>query len=197
MKKHKLKDYIIISVLISFSVVLSLFDRYISNALLSVIPFLGVMVPNFKLGLANIIILIILINYNFKLSVLAVILKVIVVGLFNPNGLPMSFGGTFFSFVAMMLLFKCLGKGKHIYFVSAVGGFMHSLGQILFAFMYYGLIDIKNIVINHQIDLNVLIYAPCILIAGLITGIFVGAVAKLLNKYIYKLNIIEIERKEK
>ena len=49
-KRIQLKNSIILSVLIALSVVLSLFDRFISQGILSAIPALGLMAPNFKLG---------------------------------------------------------------------------------------------------------------------------------------------------
>ncbi len=185
-KRWKIKDIVLIAVLISFCVVLSLFDSYISNLIIATIPFIGVVVPNFKLGLANVVILIIILNYDFKTSICAVLLKVLIVGLYNPNGIPMSFGGSFLSFMVMEFLFRLLGKEKNIWFISGIGGLTHSLGQIIFGFLYYGLIDIKNIVHNHIVDVNILIYSPLILIAGLITGIIMGIIAKKLNIYISK-----------
>ena len=143
-KRWKIKDIVLIAVLISFCVVLSLFDSYISNLIVATIPFIGVVVPNFKLGLANVVILIIILNYDFKTSICAVLLKVLIVGLYNPNGIPMSFGGSFLSFIVMEFLFHLLGKEKNIWFISGIGGLTHSLGQIIFGFLYYGLIDIKN-----------------------------------------------------
>lgn len=185
-KRRKIKDIVLIAVLISFCVVLSLFDSYISNLIIASIPFIGIIVPNFKLGLANVIILIIILNYDFKTSLCAVLLKVLIVGLFNPNGIPMSFGGSFLSFFVMETLVHFLGKEKNIWFISGIGGFSHSFGQIIFGFLYYGLIDFKSIIHNHIVDVNILIYSPLILIAGLITGIVIGLITTKLNVYISK-----------
>ncbi len=196
MKKRVVtRNYMILSVLIALSVVLSLFDRLISQGILSLAPVLGLMAPNFKLGVANIVILIIIYNYGFKFSLLAVLLKIIIVGLFNPSGIPMSFGGSMISFFTMYFLVKLLSN-KYVIFVSAVGGFAHSFGQIIFGFMYYGLIDIKQTILNGTVDLNVLIYSPIMLLMGIITGILVGFVTKQLNNTINKQNIIIKEEKE-
>lgn len=189
-KRAVIRNSIILAVLISLCVVLSLFDRYISQGILSLFPVLGIMAPNFKLGIANIVVLIILYNYNFKMSLLAVILKIIIVGLFNPNGIPMSFGGSMLSFFIMYFLFKILKNNKYIMFVSSVGGFFHSLGQIIFGFMYYGLIDISQTILTGKIDVNVLIYSPVMLLMGIITGVLIGIVSKQLNVFLNTQHII-------
>lgn len=195
-KRIQLKNSIILSVLIALSVVLSLFDRFISQGILTAIPALGLMAPNFKLGVANIVVLIIIYNYSFKMSLLAVILKIILVGLFNPSGIPMSFGGTMFSFFAMYLIYIFISNKSFIVFISAVGGFFHSFGQILFGFIYYGLIDVSQTVLTGKIDINVLIYSPVMLIMGVITGIIMGVISKKLNKFINDQNIIVKLNKE-
>lgn len=193
MKKRKmLKDITIIASLIALSVVLSLFDRQISVAILTGVPPLALMAPNFKLGIANVVILIILYNYGFKFGFLAVILKVAILGLFNPNGFPMSFGGSILSFFVMYGLLVFLKKNKYIYFVSAVGGFSHSFGQIIFGFMYYGLIDINQ----NILDKNVLIYSPVMLLMGIITGLLMGFVAQSVNRYLNEQHIIIKNEKE-
>ena len=135
-------------------------------------------------------ILIIIYNYNFKLSLLSVLLKVTLVGLFNPSGIPMSFGGSFCSFFVMFLLFKSLNSNKFMIFVSGAGGFFHSLGQIIFGFIYYGLIDIKQTVLTGKVDINVLIYSPVMLVMGIITGIIMGFTARYINIYLNKQHII-------
>ena len=192
-----IRNNIILAVLISLSVVLSLFDRFISQAILSAIPALGLMAPNFKLGVANVVILIILYNYSFKMSLFAVILKIILVGLFNPSGIPMSFGGSMLSFFAMYLLYKLLSNEKYLVFVSGVGGFFHSLGQIVFGFIYYGLIDVGKTILTGEVDINVLIYSPVMLIMGIVTGILMGLVARIVNNILTNQNIVLKEVKEK
>ena len=189
-KREQIKNSIILSVLISLSVVLSLFDRFISQGILTAFPVLGLMAPNFKLGIANIVILIIIYNYSFKMSFISVILKVILVGLFNPSGIPMSFGGTIISFFAMYLLYKIINNKNLIIFVSSVGGFFHSFGQILFGFIYYGLIDITQTLLTGKVDINVLIYSPIMLLMGLITGVIMGVISKKLNEFVNDQNII-------
>lgn len=189
-KRATIRNSVVLAVLISLSVVLSLFDRFISQGVLTAFPVLGLIAPNFKLGIANIVILIIIYNYSFKLSILSVLLKVILVGLFNPSGVPMSFGGSFTSFFVMYFLFKILNSNKYILFVSGAGGFFHSLGQIVFGFIYYGLIDIEKTILTGEVDVNILIYSPVMLLMGLITGLLMGFIATQVNIYLNKQHII-------
>lgn len=184
------KKFITVAVLISLGVVLSLFDRLISQGILSLLPGFAMIAPNFKLGLANIIILLLLYNYGPTLTLLGVTLKVLILALFNPNGAPMSFGGSYLSFFVMYLLFKLTKNIKYITFVSAVGGFAHSLGQIIFGFLWYGLIDIKNLILQGEVNYDILIYSPVMLILGLITGVLIGLIAMQLHKT-FKFNNIK------
>lgn len=184
------KKFITVAVLISLGVVLSLFDRLISQGILSLLPGFAMIAPNFKLGLANIIILLLLYNYGPTLTLLGVTLKVLILALFNPNGAPMSFGGSYLSFFIMYLLFKLTKNIKYITFVSAVGGFAHSLGQIIFGFLWYGLIDIKNLILQGEVNYDILIYSPVMLILGLITGVLIGLIAMQLHKT-FKFNNIK------
>lgn len=192
-RRELLKTMAIISALISLSVVLSLFDRQISQAIMSAIPALGMVVLNFKLGLANVVILIILYNYGFKYSLLAVVLKVAILGLFNPSGLPMSFGGSLLSFFVMYLLIKVLVKPKYIFFVSMVGGFAHSLGQIIVGFAYYGIFSMGE---GSSFLQKILLYSPFMLLAGLLTGLLMGFVAKSVNKFLNEQHIIIKQEKK-
>lgn len=184
------KKFITVAVLISLGVVLSLFDRLISQGILSLLPGFAMIAPNFKLGLANIIILLLLYNYGAGCTLLGVTLKVLILALFNPNGAPMSFGGSYLSFFVMYLLFKLTKNIKYIIFVSAVGGFAHSLGQIIFGFLWYGLIDIKNLILQGEVNYDILIYSPAMLILGLITGVLIGLIAMQLHKT-FKFNNVK------
>ena len=183
------KKFITVAVLISLGVVLSLFDRLISQGILSLLPGFAMIAPNFKLGLANILILLLLYNYGPTLTLLGVTLKVLILALFNPNGAPMSFGGSYLSFFVMYLLFKLTKNIKYIIFVSAVGGFAHSLGQIIFGFLWYGLIDIKKLILEGEVNYDILIYSPVMLILGLITGVLIGLIALQLHKTLKFNNI--------
>lgn len=193
-RKSKIKSIVTIAVLISLSVVLSLFDKLISSGIISLFPFIALFIPSFKLGIANIVILIIIYNYKFGTSLLSIILKSVILGLFSGYiALIIGFSGTILSFIAMYFLSRLLKGEKMIVFVSAIGGFTHSLGQIIAGFIINGFITLENIK-EAGIEL-VIIYSPLMLVLGVVTGIIVGLIAYRINKIIKKNGLIKSEVK--
>lgn len=168
MKTNKeIKKNVTIAVLIALSVIFSYFDSLISQAMFGAIQFV---IPRFKLGLANIIVLIFICCYKIREGIVAIILKSILVALLfsGVTGFLIGFPGTVLSFIVMTLLYKVFKNEKYLVFVSAIGGASHSIGQIIAAFMIYGINEIEAY----------LIYAPIILIISIVTGILVGIVAQ-------------------
>ncbi len=187
MKNKKFfRNIIYISILISLSVVLSLFDRYISMAILNLFPYITFVFPYFKIGIANIVILIIIYNYEFKYSVVAVILKSCILALFALSGLTtfiIGFTGTLLSYFVMFILRKFNPKNTFMIFVSVVGGFTHTLGQVLSSLLFY-----QNLNIN-----SIILYSPFILTIGLISGLLIGLITFKLNDIIQKHNLLKIK----
>ena len=180
------RNIIYISILISLSVVLSLFDRYISMAILNLFPYITFVFPYFKIGIANIVILIIIYNYEFKYSVVAVILKSCILALFALSGLTtfiIGFTGTILSYFVMFILRKFNPKNTFMIFVSMVGGFTHTLGQVLSSLLFY-----QNLNIN-----SIILYSPFILTIGLISGLLIGLITFKLNDIIQKHNLLKIK----
>ena len=183
-----IKKYITIAILVALAVVLSLFDRYISTAILSMFPTVAVVFPYFKIGLANIVIMIIIYNYEFKSSFLAIILKSCILGLFALSGFVtfiIGFTGTILSYFSMYFLRKLSKSNKFMIFVSLVGGFMHSFGQICASLLFYGNFTISAI----------LIYSPLVLLIGVVSGTLVGLITSKLNNLIKKNNLLNIKEK--
>lgn len=178
-----------ISVLIALAAVLSIFDRYISMAIFTAIPFAGAIIPaTFKLGIANIVILIIIYNYNFKTGFVAILLKSVIISLFSIVSFAttffIGFTGTFLSFLIMSILKKGLKSKKTMIFVSAVGGLTHGFGQLIANGVLYlvgsGVASLGSL----------LIMAPSVLILGIITGIIIGFVSYKINQVLIKQKII-------
>ena len=81
MKNQKIKKIVILSVLISLACCLSYFDSYICSLI-------QVGALRYKIGLANIVIMVVLYNYSFKEGIIAVIIKSLIVGfLFGASGI--------------------------------------------------------------------------------------------------------------
>ena len=136
----------------------------------SFIPSIGI--PGVKLGLANIVILIILYELGIVDAIIVNLLRVLVVGLvrgtFLSMGFLMSLTGAVLS-LGIMILFYLLIKKFSIVGVSVIGSVFHVFGQILIAMLFLG-------------TAYIFLYLPIIAISAIITGVFVGIVAKLIIK---------------
>lgn len=130
----------------------------------SMIPFFfGV--PGMKLGLANIVVVILLYCMGTKEAYGVSVARVLLAGFLFGNlySILYSLAGALLS-LSIMFLLKRTSKFK-IISVSAVGGVCHNIGQLLVA-----MFAVENYRIAY--------YLPVLLIAGLITGILIGIVAQ-------------------
>ena len=134
----------------------------------SFIPSVGI--PGVKLGLANIMILVILYELGILDAIIVNILRVVVVGLVRGSifsmGFLMSLTGAIFS-LGIMILFYVLIKKFSIIGVSVIGSLFHVTGQVLIAMIFLG-------------SAYVILYLPIIAISAIITGVFVGITAMLI-----------------
>ena len=153
-----MKKYMRLVMLLSFSIVLSILESFI--------PLFNGYIPGLKLGLANIIVLIVLYKYDTKDVFFVSILRVIVVGLMRTGLFSVNFffslSGALFSAVSMILFKK---TKLSMIGVSVIGSIFHSIGQILIAILF-----LKN---N-----NMIYYLPWLLLFSIPTGLFVGYVSK-------------------
>ena len=134
----------------------------------SFIPSVGI--PGVKLGLANIMILVILYELGILDAIIVNILRVVVVGLVRGSifsmGFLMSLTGAVFS-LGIMIFFYLLIKKFSIIGVSVIGSLFHVTGQVLIAMIFLG-------------SAYVILYLPIIAISAIITGVFVGITAMLI-----------------
>ena len=134
----------------------------------SFIPSIGI--PGVKLGLANIMILVILYELGIVDAIMVNLLRVIVVGLVRGNifsmGFLMSLTGAVFS-LGIMILFYLVVRKFTVVGVSVIGSIFHVGGQVLIAMIFLG-------------SAYVVLYLPIIGISAIITGVFVGIVAQLI-----------------
>ena len=146
------------------------------NIIESFIPIFATFMPGIKLGLTNIVILLVLYFYSFKDAFFISILRVFLVGILRTGLFSMSFffsfGGSILS-VSMMYLFKKITNLSMIG-ISVIGALFHSIGQIIVA-----IISLKNI--------NMIYYLPVILIFSIPTGILIGMVSKRLLSHLEKI----------
>ena len=156
----KVQKMALLGVLTAGAIVIAILESFI--------PSVGI--PGVKLGLANIVILIILYELGIVEAIVVNLLRVLVVGLvrgtFLSMGFLMSLAGAILS-LGIMILFYLLIKKFSIIGVSVIGSIFHVTGQILIAMLFLG-------------TAYIFMYLPIIAISAIITGVFVGIVAKLI-----------------
>ena len=129
----------------------------------SLIPFyFGI--PGMKLGLTNVIIVLILYLDDWKDAALISFTRVLIAGFMfgNVYSIIYSLGGALLSFLIMLILKKTMNL--HIITISICGGIFHNIGQILVAVWAMDNIYIAG-------------YIPALYIAGIITGFLIGLLA--------------------
>ena len=167
--KNKTKNIVLFAVMVSLAAALSYFDGYIMQMF-------SMGTIKYKLGFANIVIMLLLYNYNFKSIFLAVVLKSLIVGLFLGGGLisfTISLFGSIISLIGMVLFKKVLLKRDFMPFIGLIGGFLHPIGQFIGAILIYGF---------KEFFAGGIINVPIMLIMGIITGIIVGKTSKIIDK---------------
>ena len=168
----KVQKMALLGILTAAAIVIAILESFI--------PSIGI--PGVKLGLANIVILIILYELGVVEAVIVNVLRVIVVGLvrgtFLSMGFLMSLTGCALS-LGIMIVFYVLIKKFSIIGVSVIGSVFHVTGQILIAMIFLG-------------TAYIVLYLPIIAISAIITGVFVGIVVQL----IIKTGIIKKQREK-
>lgn len=122
-------------------------------------------IPGVKLGLANVIIVIMMYFMDAKSAFFVSLIRVLLSGLLFAGfaGLLYSLAGAVCSFLVMALL-KKTGKFS-IIGVSLAGGVFHNVGQVTVAAAV-----VENV--------KMMYYLPFLLVSGVVTGILIGIVAK-------------------
>ena len=158
----KVQKMALLGVLTAGAIVIAILESFI--------PSVGI--PGVKLGLANIVILIILYELGIVEAIVVNLLRVLVVGLvrgtFLSMGFLMSLTGAVLS-LGIMILFYLLIKKFSIIGVSVIGSLFHVTGQLLIAMIFLG-------------TAYIFLYLPVIAVSAIITGVFVGIVAQLIIK---------------
>lgn len=136
------------------------------------IPY-SVGVPGVKLGLANLVIIIVLYEMDFKYATAVNLLRIGLAGLLFNGIFAMfySLSGGMISLILMWMLkktdrFSMIG-------VSMAGGVAHNLGQLLVAAFV-----VSNI--------KMFIYFPLLVFSGIVAGIGIGIIAYVIDRRIPK-----------
>ena len=122
-------------------------------------------IPGAKLGLANLVIVIVLYKTDFKEALLLSVTRVVLAGFIFGNlfSILYSLAGAVFSLMVMNVLKT--KKTLSVIGVSIAGGASHNLGQLIIAAI---------VVETYQVGY----YLPFLLIAGVITGALIGITSR-------------------
>ena len=118
-------------------------------------------IPGAKLGLANLVTIIVLYKSDWKEALLLSVVRIVLAGFLFGNlfGILYSLAGGILS-LAVMALLKRSGAFS-IIGVSMAGGVSHNVGQLIMAMLV-----VETYAVGY--------YLPVLLIAGLITGTLIG-----------------------
>lgn len=151
MKSHKVAQ---MGLLLALAFVLSYLE--------SLFPFhLGV--PGAKLGLANIVVLLTIIQFGPKEALFLTVVRAILSGFTFGSlySMAYSLSGGIFSTIIMSFMHKL--KKFSIIGISVIGGVVHNMGQLLIAMLVLKSFDLKY-------------YSGFLLVCGVTTGLLTGIV---------------------
>ena len=129
-------------------------------------------IPGIKLGLANIITLILLRNYTAKDALLVLLARTLLSTFFFSQAISLvySLAGGLLSLGVMALCSRLLQR-KYTFLTGISGGLTHNLGQLMAAYL---LTSVPG----------VLVYLPFLMLGGMLTGLFTGLCAHFAQKYL-------------
>lgn len=138
----------------------------------SLIPF-NFGIPGVKLGLANLVVVVALYTMKPSEAFFIAITRIFLAGLTfgNVYSLAYSICGGVLSYIVMLFAKK---TKLSIVGVSMLGGICHNIGQIIVA-----AIIMKTVRIAY--------YLPVLLVAGLLTGLLLGVISKLITDRVKKI----------
>ncbi len=157
-----------LSLLIAVALVLSYFERFIP---------MNIGIPGVRLGLANVVTLLCLYLYKPGKIYLLIIVRVFLASIFI--GSVMSFwyslAGGMLSGTAMMLTAYLLKDNVSLIGISAIGAIFHNVGQLMIVSVITG---------SFYVALS---YFPILLLSGVITGVFIGVVGRLVKPHLNRV----------
>lgn len=136
---------------------------------------ISVGIPGVKLGLANLVVVIVLYKLDAQTAYLLSIVRVVLAGFIFGNlfSILYSLAGGLFSLTAMTILKKS-GKFSLIG-VSIAGGVFHNVGQLIVAALVLE-------------SLSVAYYFSVLLISGVVTGMLIGVISGEMLKRLNKIH---------
>ncbi|MGC6770364.1 Gx transporter family protein [Enterococcus sp. LJL128] len=170
----KLQRNIYISMLVAQAVIISLLEN--------MIPYPFAFAPGAKLGLANLITIIAIFtmkrNQAFFLICLRLILATLLGGTLSTFFYSAS--GAILSYLGMLLVKQLGPKRVSIIGISAAGGFLHNIGQLLTTSFFAQ-------------SWAPMLYLPFLSFFGLLSGIAIGIAANYLLKHVQTLRKFQLD----
>ena len=123
-------------------------------------------VPGVKLGLSNIITLVVLLLFGWKEAWAVLLVRILLGSVITGQlgALPYALAGGILSLLVMCLLKRVVSE-KQLWVLSVLGGFFHNLGQLGMA-----------ILITRTPGM--IAYLPVLLLSGMAAGLFTGLCAQ-------------------
>lgn len=164
------KRLVLLALMVSQALILSIIESWVP------VPF---PFPGVKLGLANIITLVVIIYFGFKDALLVVFVRCLLASIFTGGFVVFLFSltGGILSTLVMAFIYTRFSKSFSILGISIAGSLAHNTGQLLMA----------SFVMK---DLSVMSYLLVLLISGIIMGYFVGLCTILLKRMLEKTGLI-------
>ena len=159
------RELTVCAMLVALALALSYLESFFPLSL--VIP-----LPGVKLGLANIITLVVLWKYSTKDAFFVLLVRILLATLFFGQAISLlySLSGGLLCLLAMVFVQRLL-HGHYLFLASMTGAVFHNLGQIGVAFL---LTSVPA----------VLVYLPFLLLSGLVTGLFIGLCARFTLRFL-------------
>lgn len=132
-------------------------------------------IPGIKLGLANIITLIVMVLYGPKDALFVLIVRILLGSIFAGQMISFfySLSGGMFCLLVMSLV-NCFFHKKFLVLTSMCGALAHNIGQIFAAFLMTQ-------------SVSVAAYLPVLMVSAMITGCFTGLAAQFCLKHLKKI----------
>ena len=166
MKNNKVKNIAFYGMMIALALIFSYIETFIPVS--AFIP-----IPGVKLGLANIVVIFALYTMKNRDAFIISIIRVVISGFLfgNLTTIVYSLAGGLLSLIVMIILKK---TKLSMIGVSMVGGVCHNIGQLGVA-----------VILTETI--RIAYYVPVLLVSGMITGLLMGFVAKLIVDRVDKI----------
>ena len=129
-------------------------------------------IPGIKLGLANVVTLVVLQNDSVKSTLLVLLARILLSTFFFGQAMSLmySLAGGLLCLLVMALSHKLL-RGRYTFITSIFGALSHNLGQLIVALLLTAVP-------------GVLVYCPFLMLSGIITGLFTGLCAHFIQRYL-------------